>query len=194
MNINELENKLYSENLIVIYDGDVEKKYVKGNYLRENGKWINTTNVFGIYNSDDSMYCVFFTDSERGIPNYTKMFDTEEEACIALYERVARLKRIHNKNIIDVIKEYLINEKGYTEKRANIDCDDLIKHIDIASELVVALKSGIPDKGIEVNGYSAKILNGNYPLSLLGAYNYLVYLREEPDQALADLKKGLPRK
>ena len=34
----------------------------------------------------------------------------------------------------------------------------------------------------------------DFSLSPLGAYNYLIYLRENPQNALADLKAGLPRK
>ena len=50
------------------------------------------------------------------------------------------------------------------------------------------------ENAIVVEGYNAKMLFANYPLSELGAYKYLIYLREEPEAALADLKAGLPRK
>lgn len=45
---------------------------------------------------------------------------------------------------------------------------------------------------IKVEGFTAQYLATNYPLSALGAYNYLIYLREMPGKALADLKAGLP--
>lgn len=45
---------------------------------------------------------------------------------------------------------------------------------------------------IKVEGFTAQHLATNYPLSALGAYNYLIYLREMPEKALADLKAGLP--
>ena len=45
---------------------------------------------------------------------------------------------------------------------------------------------------IKVEGLTAQHLATNYPLSALGAYNYLIYLREMPEIALADLKAGLP--
>lgn len=47
---------------------------------------------------------------------------------------------------------------------------------------------------ISVEGYTAERLHDEYPLSELGAYNYLIYLREDPKNALKDLKNGLPRK
>ena len=43
-------------------------------------------------------------------------------------------------------------------------------------------------------GYTAETLHRDYNLSPLGAYNYLVYLKEDPNNALTDLKAGLPRK
>ena len=39
-----------------------------------------------------------------------------------------------------------------------------------------------------------EFLSKEYYLSPLGAYNYLVYLIEDPERALADLKAGLPTK
>ncbi len=47
---------------------------------------------------------------------------------------------------------------------------------------------------VSAEGYTAKMLFEKYPLSELGAFNYLIYLRESPREALSDLKKGLPRK
>jgi hypothetical protein len=47
-----------------------------------------------------------------------------------------------------------------------------------------------------VEGYTAKSLKekvGN-KLNNLGVYNYLIYLRENPDEAKQNLAKGLPVK
>lgn len=51
-----------------------------------------------------------------------------------------------------------------------------------------------PLEGIKVLDYDARMLYSQYPLSPLGAYNYLIYLQEKPKEALEDLKNGLPRK
>lgn len=45
-----------------------------------------------------------------------------------------------------------------------------------------------------VEGYTAKRLADETILTSLGAFNFLIYLREEPKEALADLKAKLPRK
>lgn len=69
---------------------------------------------------------------------------------------------------------------------------------DICAEFENGLKSTpflFPrENAVTVCGYCAEELNRSYPLSVLGAYNYLIYLREHPEEAIADLKKGLPRK
>lgn len=47
---------------------------------------------------------------------------------------------------------------------------------------------------VSVEGFTASNLYENYPLSEMGAYNYLLYLRNNPKQAKMDLDNGLPRK
>ena len=47
---------------------------------------------------------------------------------------------------------------------------------------------------LSVEGFTAQYLYENYSLSEIGAYNYLIYLRNNPEQAKKDLKNGLPRK
>ena len=74
----------------------------------------------------------------------------------------------------------------------------LNEYKDIAAEFYEGMKGDsfcFPDRSyIKEEGYMAKDLFENYPLSELGAYNYLIYLREDKEEALSDLEKGLPRK
>lgn len=91
----------------------------------------------------------------------------------------------------------LMDEYEMTEKNAVITVKGLQAHPDIYEEFVIAITTGKyadDSVAVRVEGFTAKALNTNYPLSPLGAYNYLVYLREAPKDALEDLKKGLPRK
>ena len=72
----------------------------------------------------------------------------------------------------------------------------LSRYTDIFSEFIDVIKCGkwkSKYTAISVEGFTAEQLNSNYPLSLLGAYNYLVFLRESPKVALEALEKGLPR-
>lgn len=84
-----------------------------------------------------------------------------------------------------------------SEKRAVLTIKKLLQHQDIYAEFVTSLTSEkYPDKNnaIIVEGYNAETLEKSYPLSMLGAYNYLIYLRNLPEEALENLKNGLPRK
>lgn len=99
----------------------------------------------------------------------------------------------YDKRVLDILKtEFRMNEK-----RAVLAVQKLLVHKDIYDEFVLVAASGKYAKGstaVSVEGYTAETLNSNYPLSVLGAYNYLIYLRESPKEALEDLRKGLPRK
>lgn len=95
-----------------------------------------------------------------------------------------------------LIKEYLQKEIGLTEKRACQECVGIQKHPDIESEFILYIQSGwekVSEAPIVVEGFSAEKLYNQYSLSVVGAYNYLIYLREDPEEALEFLKKGLPR-
>ena len=99
MNKFELESRLAEENLLKVYDRDgILKQYVDESKIVFDGKWGNMINVFGFFKGKEN-YVVFITDNERGIPYYTSRFSCEEEACDALYEKIARLKRIHDKGL-----------------------------------------------------------------------------------------------
>ena len=99
----------------------------------------------------------------------------------------------YDKRIIGLLK----SEYGMSEKRAVLTVQKLLTHKDIYNEFAAALSAdeyADESTAINVEGFTAELLNSKYPLSLLGAYNYLIYLRESPQEALEALKKGLPRK
>lgn len=97
MKLIELNDYLQKEGLLDVPVGDSLKKYVPGSYVFINNMWSNMIDVFGIYQGIDRRYCFFITDSERGIPEYSNVFETEEEACEALVKKMVRLKRIDNR-------------------------------------------------------------------------------------------------
>jgi hypothetical protein len=95
----------------------------------------------------------------------------------------------------DVISTYLRDVAGYTEKNLAMALEKLSRHEDIAEELAVAIEAGdFPEDAIVVEGHTARKLSDTTYLSLIGVYNYLIYLRDKPTEALAALSKGLPRK
>lgn len=74
---------------------------------------------------------------------------------------------------------------------------ELYRHPDIFGEFINYILAGEEFEEAEaltVEGYTAKRLTEETILTPLGAFNYLIYLREEPQEALADLKARLPRR
>ena len=87
-------------------------------------------------------------------------------------------------------------KRDTTIKAYLIENFDMSTHIDILAEFYFYVKNKRFKvfNPITVKKISAKQLVGSTYLSPVGAYNYLIYLRESPKEALEDLKKGLPRK
>lgn len=98
MRIDELKNQLQLKGLLNVHVGSSTKKYVIGTSVYANNAWENMVDVFGIYQGNDGRYCFFITDSERGIPEYSAVFATEDEACDALIKKMERAERIYQKS------------------------------------------------------------------------------------------------
>ena len=84
-----------------------------------------------------------------------------------------------------------------SQKRAVLTLQELRAEPDLYAEFASTLrKDSFPpmDRAICVEGFTAAKLNQSYPLSTVGAYNFLRYLRQSPNEALADLEKNLPRR
>ncbi len=110
-----------------------------------------------------------------------------------IFEGYMELERIKREN---AVKDYMLKECKMSPKRAEEAYLKLKKHCDLLNEFYFYVKNGrfMSFEPQTSEGISAEQLFENTYLSPLGAYNYLIYLRESPKEALADLKKGLPRK
>lgn len=98
----------------------------------------------------------------------------------------------YDSNILNILK----NRYNMSEKRAALTIHDFIEYEDIYKEFTTVITSGRyaePSSAVNIEGYTAELLVFKYPLSLVGAYDYLIYLRESPEKALKELKKSLPR-
>ena len=93
-----------------------------------------------------------------------------------------------------VIIDYLSFSTDYSDRRKQAILDKLHKYGDIFNEFYYYVLRESFEDGVVESGYYASKLVEDFSLSPLGAYNYLIYLRENPQNALADLKAGLPRK
>ena len=99
----------------------------------------------------------------------------------------------YDKKILSLLKA----DFRMTEKRAVLTMKKLQAYQDIYDEFVLVAttkKYVSKDRAIVIEGFTAEKLNSDFPLSVIGACNFLIYLRESPKEALEDLRKGLPRK
>lgn len=94
-----------------------------------------------------------------------------------------------------LIKDYLLSTDTYSEQRIATILQKLQKYGDIFFEFYdFVLQERFLENGMVIEGYTAQMLTEQFRLSPLGAYNYLIYLRDMPEKALADLRAGLPTK
>ncbi len=84
-----------------------------------------------------------------------------------------------------------------SSNRLDAKIKEFARHTDIFEELINYILAGEQfneTMPLAVEGYTAEQLTNQTILTPLGAFNYLVYLREEPAEALADLKAKLPHR
>lgn len=125
--------------------------------------------------------------------SYSKEFQLKLLSLLSSVEKTTYEYNGCNKLLLNILK----NDYKMTEKRAVLSIQKLQSHKDIYEEFESVVTLGgfpIGKDVICVEGFTAEKLNRDYPLSVLGAYNYLIYLRECPLEAKEDLRKGLPRK
>ena len=95
----------------------------------------------------------------------------------------------------NILASYM--EGRVSSKMTEDNIKELARHADIYEELINYLLAGEKfneTTPLAVEGYTAEQLTNSTILNPLGAFNYLVYLREEPEEALADLKANLPHR
>lgn len=188
------------------YWGGVKKKFVgkvdRKRFFHEPGLIINT---FGYYYNGDNIWIAFVTDEERGLEDTRKKLSSEEEAIeylIALTEsyNFSHYYHIVINNFADgekIIINHLKQKYNYSEDKAQKTLNYLLQVKVIAFEYWYFITHGdyVPDKVAEnYSGYTTKRLKQETSLTELGAFNYMVYLKRKPEEALANLKKGLPRR
>lgn len=97
----------------------------------------------------------------------------------------------------DTICQFIRETYSMSEQQANDAWEYLKKDMHVLFEFKYYVAKGefVPaDDCYKVQGYSAEQLYTTTYLEVLGAFNYLVYLKTKPQEALDKLKKGLPRK
>lgn len=133
---------------------------------------------------------------------------TEEAAVQELYDIVfyrMRGRKFRNKYITeeviktsyDQIADFLKEKYGMDEYGINETWEYLCQDFEVLNEFKYYVLNGefVPeDICIKRSGYSAQRLFESTYLEQIGAFNYLIFLKNNPQRALERLKAGLPRK
>lgn len=177
------------EDYQIVIDEYVPVSYFLGVYQRKN-EWI--IYEVGDRNNVDIMY-------EELSEN--KIF---EEFYQEVFERLRSLRYVTiniSKQVIQTSEEYVCN---FLQKKYHIskfDAKDIWHDLKYDFHVLNEVKyftlnnKFVPSNDCyKVEGYSAQDIYEKTYLTEIGAYNYLIYLKEDPEQALKDLKNGLPRK
>ena len=161
-------------------------------------EWKNVVYSWSIF-CTEGVWKYVETDGDRGYVFDLKCFNTEEDA-------TEYAKEILNKKYLslqgnskeEMLCRFIQQRFGYSEKRAKIMVGQMSPYADIIDEFFNYARVGKyckKDKTkTEVCGYTAERLIIEYNLSPLGAYNFLVYLKEKPENALKALNARLPGK
>lgn len=125
---------------------------------------------------------------------YNMIMNSEINSELIINKYMNEDLNLQNKLEDRIIFDYLSFVCNYTDNRKKKIIEKLHKYGDIYTEFYYYVLTEKYEDGVEESGYCASKLVNQYSLSSLGAYNYLIYLRENPKEAIADLKRGLPRK
>ena len=152
----------------------------------------------------DKYYIRFIGGQREEYPCDLAISNKEAMSIISSNETIKTVRDEYKKKVewtsryfIDsFLSDYMFYESNMSEKRIKANIDKLNRHEDIKFELYETLiYEKFPVAGaITVCGYTAEFLKNTTHLSILGAYNFLIYICEDEKNALDDLKKRLPIK
>jgi hypothetical protein len=98
---------------------------------------------------------------------------------------------------MEMIKNYLINECRQNPEVVTKILAPLEKHEDICSELAnwIIERKYTQDCPLTIEGYTAQMISDLAPfMDGVGVYNFMVTLRERPDNAKRIISEGFPIK
>lgn len=184
---------------IINYGIDLSKLYILI------GERSGLPGVHGIYEKD-GQWIYYSADERNNIDE--KIIGNEDEAFEEMFQEIfvdLKLKKyltmMITKDIIQINKQtvcqFICKTYSMSEQKANDMWNNLKwdMHVLFEFKYYVVNNEFVPDKFCyKVKGYSAEQLYKTTSLTPLGAYNYLVYLRKKPEEALTNLQKGLPRR
>ena len=98
---------------------------------------------------------------------------------------------------MEKIVNYLVEERNQKPAVAAKIASSFEKHDDIRSELEnwITTKEYAQDNPLTIEGYSADMISKLAPfMDGVGVYNFMVTLRERPDNGKRIIAEGFPRK
>jgi len=189
-----MEQVLQEKGLTQFYYRDGVKRYIG-----KISSFKNQVNAFGILDVPGNTTVVFVTDAERGSICNSFRFDNEEKAFARLLQFVEREQYIgwvhQTLDHFPDLSGYLAENYGYGRQKAEKAVAYLMQVEYIACEFVYFIEHGTfvpPHLACVFEGYTAQRLYEETSLTVLGAFNYMVYLKTKPQEALENLRKGLP--
>lgn len=190
----EWYHSIYSDKMpryIEILDANRSQVFVAG-------EWKNVFYSWSIFCAK-KMWKYVETDEDKGYVFDLKCFDTENEAVDYANEILSRrYLALQGNSKEEMLCRFIQHKFGYSKEKSKTVVDQMSPYADIIDEFFNYARVGKcykKDKTkTEVCGYTAERLITEYNLSPLGAYNFLVYLKEDPECALKDLAAQLPRK
>jgi hypothetical protein len=93
-----------------------------------------------------------------------------------------------------IIREYLVVEKHLDPFAAETFVKKFLKHDDILKEFLTVIETGkIPENGVKSGDWDAKALSEKLPhLEVQNVYEFLVGLRDDPENYLVYIAEGAP--
>ena len=193
------------------------------NYLNDLGFDTNEKNLhfkLGLYIGDRPSYSPYYREccykdgnewvrfmiDERG--HMTVFERTDEDKCFETIKRILPdllsdigIHDVQNSKAYALTKQelmdYLMDNYDMKKQRAEKQYETLRKNINLLMEFKKYVKEGAFMKekyALAPCGWTAKKLYETYSLSPLGAFNYIQYLCDEPEEALKHLSEGLKNK
>lgn len=157
----------------------------------------------GIYEKS-GQWIYYSADGRNQIEEET--MNSEDDAFAEMLKKVnVDLRRFTNKFVSreiakisrKVVCEFLQKEYSLAPKQIDEAWNYLKRDMHVLFEVKYYVANGkfVPEKYCyKVQGYSAEQLYKTTYLEVLGAFNYLIYLSMKPQEALKNLKKGLPKR
>lgn len=165
-----------------------DEMYYRGIY-KDNGKWV----AYRV--GDRNRVSTSYKENEKDAYQYIY------NALLVDIRRAGLVNQSITEDVIQTSKSYVCDflQKKYSISKSDVEdtWKYLLHDFRILNEVkyFVLTNKFVSEKHcVKIRGYSAQDIYKKTYLTEIGAFNYLIYLENHPEQALKSLKNGLPRK